>query len=145
MKKSISLVLCLFLIIGLSACSLIRYHGDVSEVEIKNVPSKIYSQEDIDKAIEVILEDFKTWDGCKLTEIYYAGDETVKEEFASYTGEGALERGYEADEMIILMSSFKTDGSDNVGSLNSDAVYDNWNWILVRSNGGQWRHVDHGY
>ena len=145
MKKAISIGLCLLLIISLCSCSLKRWHGDVSEAEIVKVESEIYSQEDINKAIEVILEDFKSWDGCKLTKIYYAGDETVKEEMAEYTGEGALERGYEADEMIILESSFQTDGSDNGSSLNSDATYDNWNWILVRSDGGQWRHVDHGY
>lgn len=145
MKKTLSLALCIILIIGLCSCSLVRWHGDVSDVKIKKVRSEIYSEEDIDKAIGVILEDFKTWDGCKLTEICYAGDEAVREESGEYTGAGALERGYEADEMIILLSTFETDGSDNVGSLNSDFTYDNWNWILVRTAGGQWRHVDHGY
>ena len=24
-------------------------------------------------------------------------------------------------------------------------IIDDWKWILVRDNGGQWKHVDHGY
>lgn len=30
-------------------------------------------------------------------------------------------------------------------SLNPNSTYTRWEWILVRSNGGSWRHVDHGY
>ncbi|MGN0339060.1 MAG: hypothetical protein ACI4D0_01045 [Lachnospira sp.] len=31
------------------------------------------------------------------------------------------------------------------GSSNPNSTYSDWKWILVRTNGGHWQHVDHGY
>ena len=47
--------------------------------------------------------------------------------------------------MIVLLSSFDVAifGADK--SLNAGDTYDDWNWILVRKDGGEWEHVDHGY
>ena len=50
-----------------------------------------------------------------------------------------------ADEVIVLLSSFDVDSSGGDGSLNPNSTYDNWSWILVRTSGGKWKHVDHGY
>ena len=50
-----------------------------------------------------------------------------------------------ADEVIVLLSSFDVDSSGGDGSLNPNSTYNDWKWILVRTNGGQWQHVDHGY
>lgn len=50
-----------------------------------------------------------------------------------------------ADEVIVLLFSFDVDSSGGDGSLNPNSTYDDWKWILVRTNGGQWKHVDHGY
>ena len=73
-----------------------------------------------------------------LTEIYYAGDSVSKEhqEWADR---------YNADETIVLLSSFDVDSSGGNGSLNPNSTYDGWNWILVRKEGEGWVHVDHGY
>lgn len=46
---------------------------------------------------------------------------------------------------IALLSSFDVDSSGGDGSLNPNSTYNDWKWILVRTNGGQWQHVDHGY
>ena len=43
------------------------------------------------------------------------------------------------------VSSFDVDSSGGDGSLNPNSTYNDWKWILVRTNGGQWQHVDHGY
>ena len=50
-----------------------------------------------------------------------------------------------ADDVIVLVSSFKVDDSGASPSLNPNSTYTNWKWVLVRDNGGRWRHVDHGY
>ena len=50
-----------------------------------------------------------------------------------------------ADEVIVLLSSFDVDSSGGDGSLNPNSTYNNWNWILVRTKGGKWQHIDHGY
>ena len=100
MKKILCLVMCVFLVIGLSACG-----GD---------------------------------SGGDITEIYYAGDDycTDFQEFADRNN---------ADEVIVLLSSFDVDSSGGDGSLNPNSTYNNWNWILVRTKGGKWQHIDHGY
>lgn len=109
--------------------------GDISQVETLLVPSQLYSQDDIDAAIETIKTDFaKNWNGCKLTWIKYAGDAISKEE--------SKERGVET---IVLLSSFDTLRLPDTSALNENTTYNDWNWILIRSDDGQWTHIDHGY
>ena len=125
MKKIVCIISCILLALGLSACG-----GDVSGAETKSVDSEVYSQEDIDAAVDTIKHEFKSdWSGCTLREIYYAGDNSRND----------------ADEVIVLLSSFDVDSSGGDGSLNPDSTYSDWKWILVRSDGGKWKHVDHGY
>ena len=134
MKKIVCIILCILLVFSLSACG-----GDVSEVNTHNVNSEIYSQEDINSAIDTIKKEFKrNWEGCTLTEIYYAGDDS------SIDHQDCADRN-NADEVIVLLSSFDVDSSGGDGSLNPNSTYSDWNWILVRTNGGKWQHVDHGY
>ena len=134
MKKIVYIMLCILLVCSLSACG-----GNVSKVNTHNVDSEIYSEEDINAAIDTIKKEFKSdWKGCTLTEIYYAGDDSSKDhqDWANRNN---------ADEVIVLQSSFDVDSSGGDGSLNPNSTYNGWNWILVRTNGGQWQHVDHGY
>ncbi|MDY4748015.1 MAG: hypothetical protein SO251_04365 [Candidatus Fimisoma sp.] len=134
MKKIVCIMLCILLVFSLSACG-----GDVSEVNTHNVNSEIYSQEDINDAIDTIKKEFKrNWEGCTLTEIYYAGDDSSKDH------QDWADRN-NADEVIVLLSSFDVDSSGGDGSLNPNSTYSDWNWILVRTKGGKWQHVDHGY
>ena len=134
MKRAAFAVICFLLAVSLCACG-----GNVKEDETHEVESAVYSQDDIRSAIDVIEREFRRgWKGCTLTEIYYAGDETI----AAY--QDWADRN-DADEVIVLLSSFDVDSSGGDGSLNPNSTYDNWNWILVRTDGGQWKHVDHGY
>ena len=124
------------MILCFSACSC--NCGNTENVNIKTVESKIYSQKDIDDAIQTIITEFKSWNGCTLTEIYYAGDES------SSAHQDWADR-IDADEAIVLLSSFDVDSSGGDGSLNRNSTYDDWMWILVRNKGEEWKHVDHGY
>ncbi len=112
---------------------------NVSHVETHEVKSDLYTPEDIRAAIELIKGEFQeSYNGCTLTEICYAGDE-----FSSRYQDWADRAG--ADEVIVLLSSFDVDASGGDGSLNPNSTYERWNWILVRTDGGPWRLVDHGY
>lgn len=134
MKKLCSAILCILLVLCLSACG-----GKISEAKVYTVDSDIYSQEDIASAIDVIKKEFKNnWKGCTLKEIYYAGDDN------SIAYQDWAERN-NTDEVIVLLSSFDVDSSGGDGSLNPNSTYNGWNWILVRENGGKWQHIDHGY
>ena len=132
--KKICVILYVLLVFSLSACG-----GKVSGVQTRIVDSEIYSQDDISEAIDVITKEFKkNWKGCTLTEIYYAGDELAKgyQEYANKN---------DADEAMILLSTFDVDFTGGDGSLNANSTYNDWMWILIRTEGGQWKHVDHGY
>lgn len=112
--------------------------GDVSRVEVKKwEPSEIYSDEDINDAIDTVKDYFKdNFDGCTLLTLSYTDD---KEEFAEWAEQK------EADEAIVLYSSFYVSRNGGDGSLNQDYTYEGWNWILTRDKGDAWRHADHGY
>lgn len=134
MKRFLSLLLSVLLLLALAGCG-----GSVKDAQTKEVPSELYTQKDIDAAIDVIKKEFsRNWKGCTLTEIGYAGDD-VSQEHAEWA-----ERN-DADEVIVLTSSFDVDESGASPTLNPGQTYTRWMWILVRSNGGKWRHVDHGY
>lgn len=135
MIRFLSLFLLLPMIFSFSA------GGSVKDVQTHEVRSELYSQAEIDSAIEVIKGEFASrwWRGCTLTEIYYAGDEltTKHQDWADRNN---------AEEVLVLLSSFDVDSSGGYdGVLNPDSTYDNWLWILVRSGKGTWKHVDHGY
>ena len=133
-KKAVAVLCALLCLVSLIGCG-----GNVSNVEIKESTSEIYSDREISAAIKEILRYFKkNFDGCTLREITYAGDEKTlaHTEFAERNG---------AKEVIVLISKFDVDASGGDGSLNPNSTYTNWMWILVRDGLGGWKHVDHGY
>ena len=134
MKKFVCVLLCVLMTLGLCACG-----RNDSSVKTRDIDSEMYSKGEIKAAINVIKREFAmNWSGCSLTEIYYAGDEITKE-YQDWADRN------NADEVIVLLSSFDVDASGGNGSLNPNSTYGNWNWILVRTNNGPWKHVDHGY
>lgn len=135
MKKFVTACLsaCL-LLVCLCACG----GGDVSDCSVAAVGSDIYSAADIDAAIKTAAAHFKKeFSGCTLTEIGYIGDDAGL--FAEWAEQ------YEADEAIVLRSSFSVDAFGGDGSFEPNSTYTDWNWILVRSEGGKWRLVTQGY
>ena len=134
MKKLIAFVLVLVYVISLVGCG-----GNARNVKITEYTSEIYSDTEINDAIDVAIDYFKKeFDGCTLTEITYIGDDENGDwqELADRNN---------ATDVIVLVSSFDVDASGGDGSLNPNSTYTNWKWFLVRTNSGKWRHVDHGY
>ena len=146
MKKGMLLTLLCVLVLTLCACGGTTEDpadgsADVGRlnVVVRSAESSIYSEEDIDAAVDTVIDYFgEHFKGCTLTEIGYAGDEMNRVQSAY------LDR-YGGDELIVLLSTFDVDSSGGDGSLEPDTTYTDWNWILVRDSGGTWRHVDHGY
>ncbi|MBQ8751531.1 MAG: hypothetical protein IJZ13_00315 [Clostridia bacterium] len=133
MKKWVAVWLAVTMLC-LTAC-----RGNVALARVAEVDSTIYSQAEISAAVRVAMSYFKThFDGCTLTAIGYAGDDTAAE-CASWA------RQYDADEAIILLSDFEVDANGGGGSLQPDSTYTNWQWVLVRDGNGSWRHATHGY
>lgn len=134
MKKVIAFVVVLVCMLSLTACG-----GNVENVKITDYSSKVYSDAEIESAIDVAIKYFKkNFDGCTLMEITYSGDDALDDaqEWADRNN---------ADDVIVLVSTFEVDASGGDGSLEPNSTYTDYEWILVRTNGGKWKHVDHGY
>lgn len=113
--------------------------GDVSTVVTREVASDVYEQAEIASAIDVVVSEFaRSWSGCTLTEIGYAGDEAISR------NQDYLTR-FNATDVLVLLSSFNVDSSGGDGSLEPNSTYKKWSWILVRADGEAWQLVDHGY
>ncbi len=127
-----------FFVMCIMCLSLCSCKSNVQDVKITEAASDLFSQEDITKAIDAIIKEFDLhWNNCTLKELCYAGD-AVTTEFQDFADR------YDADEVIVLASEFIVDRADGAASMNVGATY-NWHWILVRSDGGEWKHVDHGF
>ena len=137
LKKTVCIIMCFLTMLCFVSCG-----GNVRNARTREVASELYSQKEINAAIRTIKMDFAIdwidWSGCTLTEIYYAGDDYTKryQDFADRNN---------ADDVIVLLSTFTVDSSGGDGSLIPNCTYEKWEWILVRNKGGHWKHVDHGY
>lgn len=110
------------------------FPGDSSHVVVKQVASELYSQHEINSAIEVVKNYFSAFNGCTLTFITYKGDS-----FSSYETE---HRGVNT---IVLTSNFITGNLDDNGGLNSNDTYTDWNWYLEKDENNNWKCVGYGY
>lgn len=132
MKKLVSFMLVLAAVLILCSC------GDVSKAKVTPVKSDIYSEEDINSAIDTALAHFKReFDDCTLENIRYAGDERA-EDFEHWRVVS------DSDEAIILIMDFETGDSPGTG-LNENAPYSDFEMTLVRNDGGQWKFESCGY
>lgn len=134
MRKLFACVLLCLLALCVSGCG-----GNEENLTVIDMDSEIYSQEDYLAAVQAVKTGFRDFQGCTLTEISYAGDETVQEEQAYILGSG------DYDEGIVLLSSFTVDEHGGDGSLEPNSTYTRWGWYLARKNGGKWNIVTCGY
>lgn len=132
MRKKFTSLLFVFAVLLLlfSGC------GKVSDVKITTEPSQIYTEKEIDKAMDAIIREFRAnYDKCTLLELSY--NEAYNLEHAD---KEAQQRG--ADRVIIIHGSFQT--GDTKNAFNPNFTYKNYNWILG-SNGSGWHIIDRGY
>lgn len=134
--KKIIFVLVIIAFMLLTACG----GGNVDNVEIPDwKPSDLYSDGDIEAAFQTVKDYFaEEFDGCTLTKLYYPGD-TFVDDFDD------IAKQYGAEEAIVICSSFDVDSSGGDGSLNPNSTYEGWKWFLIRNEGENWKHADHGY
>ena len=128
------------LIIALCGCADFMHRKNAPpKLNVVSVASDIYTEKEIDEAIKTVELFFKQeFEGCYLTEIRYAGDEKL----AAYEDAAAE---YGADKAVILISSFYVSKHGGDGSLNRNHTYEDWQWILTRTDGGDWNVKTYGY
>ena len=132
MKRILSLLLIFVLLLSLTSC------GTLNFVDIEEFSSEIYTARDIADAMEVVLEEFQGKKDRILLNLSYIGDA----ELADY-GDWADRNG--ADDVIVFLTDYYVSFFSDTPTQNTASEYENWKFILVRTNGGEWEIVDQGY
>ncbi|MBO4894489.1 MAG: hypothetical protein J5562_06220 [Clostridia bacterium] len=96
--------------------------------------SKIYTEDEILSAEETVKEKFKELKGCKLFALTYAGDEESLSEY---------DYSEDYDQAIVINSVFLSPFFGG-GAWNAREIY-TWHFILMRSQGGEWKLLTYGY
>jgi hypothetical protein len=132
MKRILSLLLIFVLLLSLTSC------GTLNFVDIEEFSSEIYTARDIADAMEVVLEEFQGKTDRILLNLSYIGDSKL----ADY-GDWADRNG--ADDVIVFLTDYYVSFFSDTPIQNTASEYENWKFILVRTNGGEWEIVDQGY
>ena len=132
MKKLISLVLLCALLLSLTSC------GTLNFVDIEEFSSEIYTDRDITSAMEVVLEDFQGKNDRILLSLSYIGDSKISD-----YRDWAVRNN--ADDVIVFLTDYYISFFSDTPTQNAGSTYKNWNFILVRTRGGEWEIVDQGY
>lgn len=128
MKKSV-FATAVFLLVLLAGC------GKVSNVNETIGPSQLYSESEIQSAMNKVKQQFAAgFDGCILLELWYDEEVSLRE-----ADEWAEQYG--AKEAIVLLSDFYVTKNP---TFSTNSTMKNWSWILVRNNGG-WELKTSGY
>ena len=141
MKRTIAAVLCVAMLLLLAGCG----KGNTSNVKIDYGTSCVYSQKEMDAAIDVIKKQFRSFAGCELLSLSYMSDEECNgADNVEWMNELRTEDQKEAfTQCIAFHSSFRSP-KDGGGAWEADQEY-TWSWWLARSEGGQWKLMTWGY
>lgn len=114
---------------------------DFDEVDYGD--SDLYTKEDMDAAIEKIMDEFNTWE-CTDLDLTYAGDDYNSEENLTWLDSLSADENF--TECIAFTSSFHSPKSaDEFSAWKADTDYDGWEWWLGRTDDGEWHLVTWGY
>lgn len=143
MKRVIALVLAMVFMTVTVGCG----NTQSSDVEIDYGKSSVYTEADMDAAIQLIQKEFATWKGCELHKIAYSSDEECcGAEFVQWMNE--LQEGMDGTETFSQSIMFRSDfhsPKEGGGAWEADQEYTDWQWWLGRSEGGQWKLMTWGY
>ena len=120
------------MIFSLTSC------GTLNFVDIEEFSSEIYTDRDITSAMEIVLEEFQGKNDRILLSLSYIGDSNISDyrDWADRNG---------ADEVIVFLTDYYVSLFSDTPTQNTASEYENWKFILVRTNGGEWEIVDQGY
>lgn len=140
-KEFLKNIFCKFPIITVISLCLIacQSNSNVSNVNKQISKSTHYTEEEIERAMDVVVEQFQStdFDNCTLTDLWY-------DEESSLEQQTAWAKQYNVEHVIIIPSHFKTGNLSNSSPLTSHTDYNNYNWILVK-NENNWELRDQGY
>ena len=98
--------------------------------------SKIFSNEDIDAALNVVAEEAGMWDEITVDNIRYAGDEWSTDENLKKMNE--LGGGKKFTQVCKILTDVKVADDAPGGVWEAGKTYKDYCWWLAREDGGQW-------
>lgn len=134
MKKKI-ICLLVFLISTITGC---QDNIKAPEVKIDYGTSSIYTEEDMDAAIEVIKEKFNEFEGFEFHSISYTSD-------TESTGTKVNDKNDNTLQHIAFKSDFHSPKNGPVDGWNVDYEYTDWKWELIRNADGTWDLINWGF
>ena len=142
MKKIITMLLLVIAVCGLAGCG----EKAAYEVKIDYGSSALYSQEDMNKAIKLIKDEFNSWEGCELHSLTYGTDDVCNSENIAWLNDLNKKNkpAVPFTQVIMFKSSFHSPKKGG-GAWEADEEYTGWQWWLARSEGGTWKIMTWGY
>ncbi len=120
--------------------------GKTNNVQVSIGESTKFTEKEIDEAIGSVKKKFMSFQGCKLTELWYSeskSDRLIKD-YLQY-GKGSS-NGIKEENVMVLLSNFEVNSSGGDGSFEPNSTQSDWQWILIRdSKSDRWRVDDWGY
>ena len=141
MKKKISAAFCLVWLLLFVGCE----KADISKVKIDYGTSSVYSEEDMNAAIDVIKKQFGLFEGCELHSISYTSDEECSNaDNIEWMNDLRTEDNKEIFTQCIAFDSSFRSPKKGGGAWEADKEY-TWSWWLARSEGEKWKLMTWGY
>ncbi len=119
MKRFIAFTVFLVFLLGLVGCS--------GGITVGGFSSKYINSENYDDAVQQFIAEFENmegFEGCTLKKVGYAGDQAVKAE--------ADAQGLAPELVIVLTTTFETDGEDHGNGLEPTHTYDDYTCVMTR-------------
>lgn len=117
---------------------------EANAYEIDYGTSDIYTQEDMEAAVAAIMNAFENeWEvKCEMHKLAYAGDERSQQELPNVQ----LRSDAPYAQALVMLSDFHTPANpEEAMAFEPDYEYTDYNWILGRTEGGEWTVLDWGY
>lgn len=146
MKKKLLLCLALLMLaLPLGAC------GKKNKAPLYPIDygaSALFTEEDLEGAVKKIQAEFRSWDGCEMHSLRYAGDEMCNEESIAWLNKmaEARDKDLKFTRCACFFSNFHSPVDESkAGAWNTDYEYTDWQWWLGRTAEGEWTLMDWGY
>jgi len=105
--------------------------GATGRVDIKYSESEIFSELEIQSAMEAVLANFKDYRECELTRLWYDDDTYMWHvDFYMEYGSGSV-NGVRKEDVIIILGEFYVGEKADI-YFRCAAMVRNWMWILLR-------------
>ena len=121
-------------------------NATTTDYEVDYGTSSLYTKDDIDAAVKVVMAEFGSWDGCTMQKIAFTDDNTCKSN-VEYANSLRKDGTAEFTQAMVLVSDFRSPSADKAQGTawEPDTDYKDYTWTLGRSDGGEWQLLTWGY